>query len=48
MQEFVEIDDCTVKCTRKIIPENNNFFTFCLKNTIGVGNGWKNVKELNN
>lgn len=29
MQEFVEIDDCTVKRARKIILENNNFFTFC-------------------
>lgn len=48
MQEFVEIDDCTVKCARKIIPENNNFFTFRWKNTIGVRNGWKNAKELNN
>lgn len=28
MQEFVEIDDGTVKRARKFIPENNNFFTF--------------------
>lgn len=29
MQEFVEIDDCTVKRAGKIIPENNNCFIFC-------------------